>query len=372
MARELRVRLRVVALAVVAAAVAGAWLASLHYSVAIAAARTRPLAAGGGGGRAAVATPMPRVNGGGRSFVFAVLTMGKYHATRLGAIMETWGKHADIRVIASDHADARYPLVESMPFVGKKYLGRKVMHTWARMCAHSADFHVMTDDDTFVVIPNFEAAFAAADPAEHLYTGYMLAHSGMEFIGGGGGIVLSNRTMAALCAAQRRNATSQCGAGGVTRFAGDTAMWHCMRELGVPASHTDGFYPYSPDVMLAPFTRVCSRRTLWWISEHLKCPPIAAAISFHYVPYQAFRGMYYWTHYFVRRPSARHVGAMTMTDGPRPPPATHAPAEQRALDELNKPFLAAHEQWMEDHRANATRLNEEREMRRVNKLLGRA
>lgn len=245
-----------------------------------------------------------------RTFSFGILTQRKNHKTRLTAILDTWGKHAALNVVSTDSNEdlpnnialSKHNFNVFIAHQGQDHLGMKVMDTVSRMCQFSADYHVLTDDDTFVILHNLEAALQGHDPQrEDLYTGYMLTHAKPAFIGGGGGIVLSNRTMKRVCDAQRNNKESVCSVGSTVASAGDVAVQRCLTSVGVAATHTDGFYPFPVTEMVKPNPNWCDTSVTWWAPAHIRCPPVAAAIAFHYTQPEAMREMYYWAYVFRRR-----------------------------------------------------------------------
>ena len=230
-------------------------------------------------------------------FAYGILTHQANHDKRLAVVMSTWGRHANVAVIASDEADSRFPAIEAMPqYRSKRKLSPKTLHLWRSLCKHDADFYVMADDDSFLVVPNIEASVGSLDPQADMYTGYVLDHlRGWPLVGGGGGIVLSNYTMRSLCdyANQPGDGENVCRAS--MWPAGDTATMHCLRKIGVPPTHTQGFYPFPPAEMVTAPPNWCS--ITWWINpRYISCPPADRLMGVHYLGKDRAREYYYWTH----------------------------------------------------------------------------
>ena len=261
--------------------------------------------------------------------------------------MSTWGKHANIEAIGSDSDGTESGIFDARMLdlgvpVGKKELGRKAMLLWASMCPLlegkpvnpsfpgapgqkrqnvlrlgvagqegalvAPQFFVMADDDSFIVTDNLERTlseqFNASAP---LYAGYALTHMATgEFIGGGGGIVLSKGAMRLLCDAIRNPQlkTARCNprpGGLVVNPTGDVATFDCMRQLGIKATNIPGFHPFPAHEMVEPEPNWCS--STWWIpKKYIRCPPVPDSISFHSLPLTRWREVYYWTHVFQRKP----------------------------------------------------------------------
>ena len=279
------------------------------------------------------------------SVAFAVLTQQSHFGSRLARLAATWGSLASIRVVASDNVTA--PWLEAYPaivplsqFRGRKSLGQKAMKLWSLLCEDSsftgreaeartdlerlnvshpantdehgnvrrANWFVMVDDDTFVVVPNLFAFLAELDPGKHFAGGYVLSHlpGNATMIGGGGGIVLSRKTMTALCAATASE-ESTCSVSGVRVPAGDAATADCLDELGVKPTHVEGMMPFN--VFDHTQRGYCARA--WWYPTHMRCEPPRRLISFHYVRGRDYAAAHYFAHTFAR-----------VNTVPGPPPAT--------------------------------------------------
>jgi len=242
--------------------------------------------------------PLDEPAGGPRRkprFAYGILTVAQNHDARLKVVMSTWGRHANVAVIASDQADEHFPAIEPMPqFKTKRTLGHKTLSLWHSLCKIPADFYIMADDDSFLVVPNVEAAIGALSPQADVYTGYVLDHiRGWPLIGGGGGIVLSNYTMRGLCSYAAATPDNPC----LKSFwpAGDTATMQCLKRLAVVATHTKGFYPFPPEEMVDLAPNWCS--SMWWINpRYIACPPADRLLGLHYFGKDRGREYYFWTH----------------------------------------------------------------------------
>lgn len=228
--------------------------------------------------------------------VFAVLSIKKNHQSRLQALLHTWGKHAKLVLVASDEPDPQLDSrIVAVPG-DARHLGLKTIDTLHRLCSTEADFYVLTDDDTFVVVHNLESALRAYDPMGAWYMGYLLTHIKPPFIGGGGGIVLSRGSLQQVCR-ESETAGSPCSLLSELERAGDVAISRCMEHLHIKPTHLEGFYPFPPHEMVKEGADSWCRRT-WWLPKHIKCPPIPKAITFHYVEPQRFKELHYWAYRF--------------------------------------------------------------------------
>lgn len=248
----------------------------------------------------------------GYTFHYTILTTKKYHKTRLREVMATWGRRVSIPFIISDAFDAEYPNIR-LAGDSTSDLSGKALYGLELFCETSgADFYVMVDDDTFVIAPNFEKMVGDRFvPQQNVYAGYLLNHDFPFIIGGGGGIVFSNRTMKKLCQEVRGSkggnnkpqanwknnwsGRSRCEWSQNKNWPGDKMIGYCMSSLGARASHIDGFLPFSLIEMVNrdEVTSWCKKS--WWLPEHIMChPPPASVASMHYT--EEFRELYYLTY----------------------------------------------------------------------------
>ena len=310
-----------------------------------------------------------------RRFLYTVLTSNANHGTRLRPLLTTWGRHATIPFLISDSHDPKFPRTRNL---GPRHeLGRKTLSGLREFCRmvsrktlhkilfqrrsdiHShhnvvngsssssttsigvgADFYVISDDDTFIITHNLEEVISTNfDPKVPCYVGYALTHLTEPFIGGGGGVVLSNATMEKFCseigegsAAENHISEGKKKGDGQDRMdikkggdsvvqspcnpdadfipkPGDMALFQCMNRLKISATHQDGFHPLFIHKIANPDGNYCSK--IWWMPHHIQChPPNHRLISMHYVPVDRFYEVYYWAYLFrydgeVIRPKKR-------------------------------------------------------------------
>ena len=234
-----------------------------------------------------------------KKFVYTVLTTRQFHGSRLKNIMRTWGQHVNIPFITTDALDPAFPTALVLGAEGKGDLGGKTLQALKKFCEFDSDFYVFTDDDSFVVAKNLESVIAANyDRDSALYAGYTLTHTVKPFVGGGGGIVFSNNTIKNFCAvAKSEKPPVECSWEHQRAAPGDMAISHCMNYLGVAATHQHGFYPFPITELMKERDNWCN--VTWWIPKHLKCnPPVSRVISFHYVPEDQYRMLYYFLYLF--------------------------------------------------------------------------
>lgn len=227
------------------------------------------------------------------SFVYSILTTKAHHRSRLRKVMSTWGKHVNVGFITTDKEDTEFPKTVVLG-EGERDLGGKTLQAFEKFCDFNADFFVLIDDDAFVVASNLERGVSNLfAPSTPLYGGYTLSHTAVPFVGGGGGIVVSNATMKLLCKRIREPKHSPCRWRASRSLPGDIAVSSCMQSLGVSATHIDGFSPFPMSRMVdASKTGWC--KITWWIPKHLKCnPPFDAAMTMHYVPLDEFDELYF-------------------------------------------------------------------------------
>jgi len=79
---------------------------------------------------------------------------------------------------------------------------------------------------------------------------------------------------------------------------GDLAISDCMQHLKINATHNDGFNPWPPEHMMFRNGSWCDA---WWIPPHQHCPPTPKAISFHYIPPEDAKVLYYLSYRFRHR-----------------------------------------------------------------------
>ena len=234
-----------------------------------------------------------------KKFVYTVLTTRQFHGSRLKNIMRTWGQHVNIPFITTDALDPAFPTALVLGAEGKGDLGGKTLQALKKFCEFDSDFYVFTDDDSFVVAKNLESVIAANyDRDSALYAGYTLTHTVKPFVGGGGGIVFSNNTIKNFCAvAKSEKPPVECSWEHQRAAPGDMAISHCMNYLGVAATHQHGFYPFPITELMKERDNWCN--VTWWVPKHLKCnPPVSRVISFHYVPEDQYRMLYYFLYLF--------------------------------------------------------------------------
>jgi hypothetical protein len=240
-----------------------------------------------------------------RKFAYVILTSSAYHDTRIPALLDTWGRHANIIFIGSDSLVPSLPLVKAFNQKGKAELGKKAMYMMEEFCKTEADFYVMADDDTFVIVHNLEFLFSKQfDPEKDLYAGYTLKHFKPYVVGGGGGIVLSRSAMKKMCAANKIK-HHPCNPETYQPEAGDAAVLLCMAQLGISSTHVLGFNPFPVDQVDHPAPNWCT--ITWWFPKDIPCPPVGPSSTFHYIPVEKFHEYYYWTYNFtwMDKPSPR-------------------------------------------------------------------
>lgn len=237
-----------------------------------------------------------------RSFVYSILTTHSFHKTRLRKVMDTWGKHANVVFITTDKADPEFPLTVVLGD-GDRDLGGKTLQAIEKFCEYDADFFMFIDDDAFVVASTLERNVSEHfDRDVPLYGGYMLTHTAVPFIGGGGGVLLSNATMKLFCARIKERSHSPCMWKWSKSLPGDVAVSMCMQSLMVDATHIDGFSPFPISRMVDSSPESWCHIT-WWLPKHLKCnPPFPRAMTVHYVPLDEYDELYYLT-YQLNAPS---------------------------------------------------------------------
>jgi hypothetical protein len=264
---------------------------------------------------------------------FAVLTSAKHHQTRVNALLRSWGRRAQIRIIATDKASPRllaaYPQFAVLPYEGIEQLGKKALAVWGLFCedesfagsrelvddesapakksTRKAKWFVMVDDDTFVVMNNLRSVLAQLDPNKDIYGGYVLNHLPEgPFVGGGGGIVLSRPVMEKLCR-RKQDTTSKCSAESTLLAAGDLATHSCVNEeLGIGPTHIEGFLPVNVRNLLNE--TYC--KTVWWWPAHLPCRLPRRLVTFHYARHDDLVEIDYWAHEFS---SAANSPAVVVT-----------------------------------------------------------
>lgn len=227
------------------------------------------------------------------TFVYSILTTKAHHSSRLRKVMSTWGNHVNLGFITTDVVDAEFPKSIVLG-EGERDLGGKTLQAFEKFCEFDADFFVLIDDDAFVVASNLERGVASQFSRDvPLYGGYSLTHTSVPFIGGGGGIVVSNATMQSLCQQIREPKHTPCRWRASRNLPGDVAVSSCMQSLRIKATHIDGFSPF-PMSRMVDSSKAGWCKITWWIPPHLKCnPPYDAAMTMHYVPIDEFDELYY-------------------------------------------------------------------------------
>lgn len=245
-------------------------------------------------------------------FAYSILTTKDHHYARLEPQLRTWGASANVAFVVTDDVDENAAALGrqystkllSLGESGRHDLGRKTMRGVVEMCSHVADFYMLVDDDCFVFIPALEAYVSSRfRPSEPLYLGAALTHLKQPFISGGGGVILSSKTLAAICANVNSSA-SKPGASAchpdnpsVWTKPGDTAIMDCVLEVGHSATHDDGFHPLrlSDMVDYSPAETSCD---VWWIPKSQHCrPPTSISLTSHYTPADRFA----WYHFVATR-----------------------------------------------------------------------
>lgn len=232
------------------------------------------------------------------TFAYVVLTTGEHHSTRLNEVLHSWAWSARPPVFAATDRvsdddrrlfEPRLRL-ELMGEPGRNQLGRKTIGSLAAMCNVTADFYVFVDDDCFVFVPNLEAEVSRLySSTAPLYLGSSLTHLQHAFISGGGGAVLSARTVRDACRAMS-SSLSQCSPVNplVWGKPGDMALGDCMHEIGTHATHHDGFHPLRLSDML-DYSADKTSCDVWWIPAFHKCrPPTSVTLTSHYTPVERF------------------------------------------------------------------------------------
>jgi hypothetical protein len=230
------------------------------------------------------------------TFVYSILTTKAHHSSRLRKVISTWGKHVNLGFITTDVVDAEFPKSIVLG-EGERDLGGKTLQAFEKFCEFNADFFVLIDDDAFVVASNLERGVSGLFSRDApLYGGYSLTHTSVPFIGGGGGIVVSNATMRLLCSRIHEPKHSPCRWRTSRNLPGDVAVSSCMQSLHIKATHIDGFSPF-PMSRMVDSSKAGWCKITWWIPPHLKCnPPYDAAMTMHYVPLDEFDELYFLTY----------------------------------------------------------------------------
>jgi hypothetical protein len=233
-------------------------------------------------------------------FVYVVKSTGDSRSMFLREIERTWGRFASIAFVATDETPPGLDDAQrSQPFrpraspTGLAVLpcgeGKgdavKTYRAIQALCprADNESFFVLVEESSFVVVFNVEKTISLAFRAdEPLYAGSTLFSGDTHLVGGGGGVVLSRRTLRDFCDAAERPDTSvsECRVGAVAHQPGDVALARCLAQLhaqsngtrGALATHIDGMSLLGIDDVVAPPGRP-TNCGVDWIPKHHHCSP---------------------------------------------------------------------------------------------------
>lgn len=179
------------------------------------------------------------------SVLYLAVTTGRYHETRVRAILETWGSEVSDRVFflsdapwSSDRViDLQVPAdYESASL--KLLAGLGWAHARFR---DSFDWFFVCDDDTFVYTENVEAFLQSKNPGARTCYCQMLQHypalPDLTYPSGGAGFAMSRATLKTLIPA-----FEGCAYHPFT----DVTIGVCMREVGIDVIDIPGFYSQPP------------------------------------------------------------------------------------------------------------------------------
>jgi len=209
--------------------------------------------------------------------VFMIMTSSAtQHKAR--AVLNSWGRGLENLLLISDMADSEVGSISFDDVSGQSrptQMDKQHRQIWAMKFIYSDDTHAhlrdkkwyfLADDDTWINIPALLDLIKQYDHRCPVTFGYVWSHVWVEdfdYISGGAGLLMSQRAFSLLTPAFY---TDQCP------FAhyNDITFGRCAWALRVQIVHHRGFYFDPPE-------RSKDRHEMVWF------PPIAEAVSYHYV-----------------------------------------------------------------------------------------
>lgn len=184
--------------------------------------------------------------------MFAVKTYEKFHSERLPVVLNTWGRRACHMRIFSDVANATIPTratgvsnTESGHCEKTIKILRLIEDELSanHSLANKINWIVLVDDDTILSVYQLARHLSCHNPDTDLYLGerygYRLLDNvqGYNYITGGGGLVLSRRTLSKL--------VSNCQCPSISS-PDDMILAACLSQFGVSATHSPLFHQARP------------------------------------------------------------------------------------------------------------------------------
>ncbi|XP_065347948.1 glycoprotein-N-acetylgalactosamine 3-beta-galactosyltransferase 1-like [Cloeon dipterum] len=131
------------------------------------------------------------------------MTHSRNHASKAQTVRATWGRFCDVTLFVSDELDEKlFPMIKVEAPQGRDSLWHKVRTAFKFIHSNFSgkyDWVMKADDDTFVNVQSLREHLASFNPSHALYFGEPLVSGyfgdDSEYMGGGGGYVLSRETV---------------------------------------------------------------------------------------------------------------------------------------------------------------------------------
>ncbi len=201
-----------------------------------------------------------------------MVTTGKYHATRVRAIRETWGKGIEESVFFFTDEKGESP--QFIPLeVPSDYQSASIkavlalILSWERLGGPSLDWVMVCDDDTFIYVDALRDFLKDKNPDESVCYCQEIYHfpdlPKLHYPSGGAGFLLSRKALSQLSVPLRT-----CK---LYPFS-DVTVGVCMAEQGIRLVNTPGIYSQPPEI--------ANQELVHQGKEGI----VERPITFHYIP----------------------------------------------------------------------------------------
>lgn len=180
--------------------------------------------------------------------LYLIISTGKYHSTRVKAVLESWGSSRLDQLLVMSDAPGEYPQIVNLG-VPSDYGSASLKTVTALRALRGTEYdnfewYFVGDDDTLVYVHNLESFLLRRDPSIPVCYGQLLHHypedRSLGYPSGGAGYVLSRPALQALYPTFED---------AVMYPFGDVTIGRCLERAKVPVLNVDGFHSQPPEVV---------------------------------------------------------------------------------------------------------------------------